>query len=129
MVEGGQPTGNLTFSGFQISISPPLDLHYESNSHHPSPPPHEDRIPCNLISMNYGHSQHFIAALSISREWLLGDKIINGSYLFSMVGNLTHILYLPKIPANCFTYHLQQQKMCKSARICHHQEGLMSVCL
>ena len=23
----GQPTGNLTFSGFQMSISPPLDLH------------------------------------------------------------------------------------------------------
>ena len=28
-----QPTGNLTFSGFQMSISPPLDLHYKSDSH------------------------------------------------------------------------------------------------
>ena len=29
----GQPTGNLTFSGFQMSISPPLGLHCKSNSH------------------------------------------------------------------------------------------------
>ena len=29
----GQPKGNLTFSGFQMSISPPLGLHFESNSH------------------------------------------------------------------------------------------------
>ena len=28
----GQPTGNLTFSGFQMSISPPLSLHFESNA-------------------------------------------------------------------------------------------------
>ena len=31
--EAGQPTGNLTFSGFQMSISPPLGLHCKSNSH------------------------------------------------------------------------------------------------
>ena len=30
---GGQPTRNLTFSGFQMSICALLDLHYESNSH------------------------------------------------------------------------------------------------
>ena len=29
----GQPTGNLTFSGFQMSISLPLGLHCKSNSH------------------------------------------------------------------------------------------------
>ena len=29
----GQPRGNLTFSGFQMSISLPLGLHYKSNSH------------------------------------------------------------------------------------------------
>ena len=29
----GQPRGNLTFSGFQMSISPPLGHHYNSNSH------------------------------------------------------------------------------------------------
>ena len=35
-IEGGggvQPTGNVTFSGFQMSISPPLGLHYKSDSH------------------------------------------------------------------------------------------------
>ena len=31
--EGGQPTGNLTFSGFQMSIFLPMDLHYKSDSH------------------------------------------------------------------------------------------------
>ena len=33
--DGGvaQPRGNLTFSGFQMSISPPLGHHYKSNSH------------------------------------------------------------------------------------------------
>ena len=30
---GEQPIGKLPFSGFQMSISPPLDPHYESNSH------------------------------------------------------------------------------------------------
>ena len=30
---GKKPTGNLPFSGFPKSISPPLDPHYESNSH------------------------------------------------------------------------------------------------
>ena len=30
---GGQPTRNLTFSGFQMSICALLDLQYESNSH------------------------------------------------------------------------------------------------
>ena len=30
---GGQPMGNLTFSGFQMSISPPSGLHSESNSY------------------------------------------------------------------------------------------------
>ena len=30
---GGAADGKLPFSGFQMSISPPLDLHYESNSH------------------------------------------------------------------------------------------------
>ena len=34
----GQPTGNLTFSGFQMSISPPLGLHCKSNSHPWGPP-------------------------------------------------------------------------------------------
>ena len=29
----GQPRGNLTFSGFQVSISLPLGLHYKSTSH------------------------------------------------------------------------------------------------
>ena len=29
----GQPRENLTFSGFQISISPPLGLHHKSHSH------------------------------------------------------------------------------------------------
>ena len=29
----GQPRGNLTLSGFQMSISPPLGLRYKSNSH------------------------------------------------------------------------------------------------
>ena len=29
----GQPKGNLTFSGFQMSISPPLGHCYKSNSH------------------------------------------------------------------------------------------------
>ena len=28
----GQPRGNLTFSSFQMSISPPLGHHYKSNS-------------------------------------------------------------------------------------------------
>lgn len=28
----GPPTGNLTFSAFQMSIAPPLGLHSESNS-------------------------------------------------------------------------------------------------
>ena len=30
---GGQPTRNLTFSGFKMSICALLDLQYESNSH------------------------------------------------------------------------------------------------
>ena len=33
----GQPRGNLTFSGFQTSISPPLGHHCKSNF--PPPPP------------------------------------------------------------------------------------------
>ena len=29
----GQPRGNLKFSGFQMSVSPPLGHYYKSNSH------------------------------------------------------------------------------------------------
>ena len=32
-VWGVQPTGNLTFSGCQMSITPPLGLHFESHFH------------------------------------------------------------------------------------------------
>ena len=31
--DGGATDGKFPFSGFQMSISQPLDLHYESNSH------------------------------------------------------------------------------------------------
>ena len=61
--EGGQPTGNLTFSGVQMSISPPLGLHFESNSH-----PWGDLIDT--------HNSLYCSTASPESIFFLGDKIM-----------------------------------------------------
>ena len=128
---GGRAThGKFYIFSFQMSISPPLGLHFESNSHlwgelkgtHNSLYCSTERLQRKIITWGQNNGTHKLCVFPQVQKTYSG-------WIFSVAGNLTDMLsaILPRVPSNCFTQCLQQCKMRNTIpnKTCHHQEGLM----
>ena len=106
--------GKFDISSFQISISPSLGLHFESNSHpwgklvgtHNS----LYRITERLQRVIIGDRKIMVPTNFVNFPSV---KDVSSSWIFSVAGNLTHAI-LPKVPLNCFKQCLQQCKLCNA---------------